>query len=260
VDKREAGSTGRVFAGILVTLLIIALAGVVTYLLSDINQRRYRITEDATMLVVERGRFLPFGYQPYVPKADALKLAYAPIPLPQGKSIDEPENYDDRADVDRALFALLAGWARSGLDSKDPTALKQATKYLERSELLPGLSEQQRIDLRTLRADLAYRTGKQLLNQVVETLRQALAEFQLSLEIGTSRPTNADQWIAILKQRIEAYTGRAPQAPEAVAPEPSPRLPQLAPKAEQNPDVMLPHIDPQKQPEPTPEPEGKWRL
>ena len=54
------------------------------------------------------------------------------------------------------------------------------------------------------------------------------------------------------------------EAPEAVSPESIPRLPQPAPKAEQNPDVVVPHIDPQKQPEPTPEPtpdaDGKWRL
>ena len=101
-------------------------------------------------LVVERGRLLPFGYEPYIPKAKSLRAAYARIEIPGGKDPGEDRVFEDRADVDRHLFSVLSGWARSGLDSTEPKELRTSTKLIERCQLLPGLSEEQRKELRTL--------------------------------------------------------------------------------------------------------------
>lgn len=198
----EAGGIGRVFAGILAVLVILALGGLVVYLLSDINSRRYRLNSVAGELVVEKGRFFPVGFERFTPRAKALAEAYAPVPMPEGEYLGQPEVYEDRADLDRALFSLLAGWARNGLQANNAEALGQAAKYIDRCDLLPGLSEQQRQDLRTLRADLAYKHARHLVWRMEEMLHEALAEFRLAKELGTSRPTDADLWIKELESRV----------------------------------------------------------
>jgi len=210
MNHREAGGIGRIFATLMAVILIIALAGAVGYLLSDINHRRYRLHAAAGRLLIERGRFLPFGFEPFVPKAATLAEAYAPVTLPAHKKDNPPapEIFDDRADVDRALFAMLAGWARQGMALNDGAALRSAASYIERSQLLPGLSEQQRVDLKTLRADLAYRTGKTLLTEMVDTLRQAYREFELSERLGPSRPTDAQGWMQDIEEKIQSYGGQ----------------------------------------------------
>ena len=55
----------------MIATIIIGLGGVVIYLLSDINSRHYRLQTAGSTLVVERGRNMPFGFEPYVPKATA---------------------------------------------------------------------------------------------------------------------------------------------------------------------------------------------
>ncbi len=210
IARTEAGGAARGFTILLVVVIIIALAGVVLYLLSDLNARRYRIADRHGQLVVQKGRNLPVGFVAFVPKAEALRAAYEPLEMPEGARLEHNEEFNDRADLDRALFMVLAGWARGGLKSEDPKALARATDYIARCQVLPGLSEQQRIELNTLRADLAYQRGTQMVRQTTTLLEEAMAEFQLSKQLGTSRPTNSDQWIGYLQQRLPLFGARLP--------------------------------------------------
>lgn len=220
LSQRGAGSAGRGFTIFLTVVIILALFGVVLYLLSDINSRRYRLAEHHGNLVVQKGSYLPTGFAVFVPEAEALKKAYEPLELPEGVHFNRSEEFDDRADLDRALFMVLASWARRGLGSEKPEALKKASEYVERCQMLPGLSEQQRIELNTLRADLAYRRGGQMVRSTVELLAEALGEYQLSKQLGTSRPTNADYWIGYIQQRLALFGGQMPaELPLVVQPQ-----------------------------------------
>lgn len=251
VRRAEAGGF---LTGLLVTLVILGLAGVVAYLLSDINARRYRLHVVHNELVVEKGRFFPVGFQPFVPNIQALANAYAPLPLPEGERVVSVEMYDDRADLDRALFSLLAGWARKGLDSKNGEDLERATAYIERCELLPGLSEQQRIDLKTLRADLAYKHGRSMIDQMDELLVRALQELELAQRLGTSRPTDAERWVAELQRRLHARGyghGDAPFGPAGLPPGSSTgpsKMPQLPTPTPEPTRTLTPELEPVPEP------------
>lgn len=250
MGKSEAGGASRVFTLVLVAIAILSLCGAVVYLLSDINHRRYRLTTIEQTLVVERGRMLPIGFKTFEPKANDLKAAYAPIAIPPGESLGRPEIFDDRADIDRALFSLLASWSRERLSSAKAGDFELAAGYVRRCELLPGLSEEQRIELRTMRADMAYKNGRRMLGDVVERLKKARAEFVLSKELGTSRPNDVDLWIADVDRRIRDYQGAEkaqPTTPGTAVPSPNPV----------NPGI------PELPPTPTPSedtPQPKWRL
>ncbi|MEZ4272820.1 MAG: phosphoribosyltransferase family protein [Myxococcota bacterium] len=257
----------RRFAGwLVVRLLILGLLATVIFLLSQLNHGKYRLREEAGVLLVERGRLLPMGFEAYIPTDNGLKQAYAPLDMPNGVTLGEPLVFNERGEMDQTLFSLLGGWARREMEGKDNAAVERSTEYIVRADRLPGISEEQRGELRTLRADLAYRNGR-MVDQVVDLLKSALKEFETSIELGTTRRDTAMRWIAEINRRIDAYrqTVGDPRF-ESENPNPS----ELAPKLPTNdvaPDDKIDATpadrhDPQAAPrtkdgEPPP---AKWRL
>lgn len=224
----ERGGIGGFFRGLLLLCLVLALGAAVAYLMAERNQRHFRMRNQGGIVFIERGRLLPVGYEPFAPDAKDLQSAYAPIKVPPGERVDEIENFDDRVELDRALFALLAGWARGRLQSSSSDSFELASGYVSRCALLPGLSEEQRAELRALRADLAYKNGKRIAYAVADDLDKAVAELKLALELGTSRPSDADDWVDQMGKWARDYraalTDRAkpeapPRAPAAQEPD-----------------------------------------
>jgi hypothetical protein len=226
MGKSERGGAGRSFVVLLVVLVILGLAGAVVYLLSDINHRRYRLAVHEGTLVVERGRMAPAGFKRFEPEVADLQAGYAPIPVPPGISVGRTEIFEDRADIDRALFSMLASWARERLTSTKPGDFELAAGYVSRCESLPGLSEEQRIELRTLRADLAFRSGRRILGDIVTQLEKARTDFQTAKELGTSRPRDVDQWIADVERRMRDYRESYGKGGEAREPTGEPASPE----------------------------------
>lgn len=218
VRRGEIGSIGRFFTGILLAVLIFGLGAAVVYLLSDINHRHYRLSVVGDTLLLERGQMLPMGFVPYVGDTNALRAAYAPIPLPPNETFPVHGIFEDRSDVDRALFGMLSGWARQRLESTDGPTLELAETYVKRLESLPGLSEEQRIELRTLRANLAFRDGGRLVADLVNQLHRAQAAFHLALELGTTHPGEAQAALNDIARKLQVYEPvAAPPAPPPAA-------------------------------------------
>jgi hypothetical protein len=257
MDKREAGGVGGIFRGLLIAVLVCGLLAVVVYLMSEINHRKYRLSPRGDVLVVERGMFLPLGFAEFVPDAPALQDAYAVVPLPPGQLVTRSEVFDDRTDMDRQLFALLAGWARQRLDDPDPDMFGLAVTYISRCELLPGLSEEQRSELRVLRGNLAYRNGHYLLREAQQRLQQALAEFRLSVALGTSRASDASEWIAEIERRIAG--SQQPSTAPAPATPPASGYPAL-PSAPSTPSAPRPTSPPPAKKSTEGSDSPKWRL
>ena len=251
-------SVGRFFVSLLAVVLILGLGSVVIYLLSDINRRQYRLSTREGMLIVERGRFLPIGFEAFEPEEPDLRSAYAPIPLPPSETLVENEIFSERADLDRVLFSLLAGWARRGLGSTEAKEISLASAYVTRCGTLPGLSEEQRVELRTLRADLAYKNGRRILADIVTQLEKALTEFEVSLELGTSRPSDAERWIQEIRQRMATYAKPRPQKGqqelEGREMEPGPGGVRSIPSPDPVPSPET------QEPPPTSDSTPKWRL
>ncbi|MEL6339533.1 MAG: hypothetical protein AAFQ65_06455, partial [Myxococcota bacterium] len=86
-----------------------------------------------------------------------------------------------------------------------PEDFELAMVYVARAELLPGLSEEQRFEMRALRADTAFQNGRRILSQVEEQLDAALDSFGLALELGTTRQAAARRWMAEIRRRLESH-------------------------------------------------------
>ncbi len=240
-SSSERGGIGRFFTGLLVFCLVCALGAAVAYLLAERNQRHFRMRNQGGIVFIERGRLLPIGYEPFAPDAKDLQSAYAPIKVPAGEKVDEVESFDDRVELDRALFSLLAGWARARLQASDAESFDMASSYVNRCSLLPGLSEEQRSELKSLRADLAYRNGKRLAYAIADDFDKAVAELKLALELGTSRPSDADAWVTQMNKWAHDYRAAlgdrakpeaAPAAPPVANPPTTEAEPVEKPKGE----------------------------
>ena len=221
-------------ATFLVVLLILVLGGVIVYLLSDLNSRHYRLSRAGDMMVVEKGKFIPTGFQAYRPKEPGLDRIYRPVPIPPGGDVPLGNVYEDRTDLDRAMFAILAGWARQSLQNEGNGATLAAETYIERCDLLPGVSEEQRLDIKTMRADLAYRRGRRLLDGVINQLKSAASQFERAIELGTSYATEATTWLAEVQARIKSLSDPAAEQ------EPAEETPQTPEKIEKSPNVETP--------------------
>ena len=194
--RTEGGGIVRVFAWFMATLGVVAMLCVVGYLLSEINARRYRLAVADDGIVVERGRYAPLGFERYQPFDEVLRQAYAPIALPPGETIDVGVVYDERSEVDRALFSRLRTWATSRLQATDAPTLELGIAYVKRLEVLPGLSEEQRHDLRGMRADAALKQGEGLLRGVHQALKQAERLFEQAIELGAVDSERARKGLA----------------------------------------------------------------
>jgi len=201
----QPSKVGRFFSRLLVRLLILTLLGAIGYLLSVINHGRYRLNPAGQSLRIERGRMLPLGYVDFKPPNKQLQKAYAPIEIQPKAKLKGPMVFGDRAELDQELFNLLGTWARKAMPSEDIKVLRRAATYIDRAGLLPAISEKQRTDLKTMRADLAYRNGRRMVEEVLVLLQDALAEFYLAVELGSSKAEEATTWIKEIRRRITVY-------------------------------------------------------
>lgn len=200
--RQEYGGFVRKLGVTVALLFVLALCGVVAYLLSDINHRRYRLAQSGQTLYVEQGRFFPVGFMAYTPEATPLRVAYAPITIPQGESVEAGIPFDDRSEIDRALYVRLSQWARQRLGAQDSASLSMGIAYVKRLEALPGLSESQRQELRGMRADAAFRQGEGLLEGIALTLHHAASQFALALELGTAHADKARADLQIIDEKL----------------------------------------------------------
>lgn len=225
MKRTEYGGFVRALGLTVAGLMLLALLGLVGYLLSDINHRRYRLALVDHTLYVEQGRFFPVGFAAYNPEHQALKEAYAPILVPAGEAVEAGIPFDDRSEVDRALYVRLASWARQRLSATDSAALVLGIGYVKRLEALPSLSESQRQELRGMRADAAFRQGEGLLQGIALTLHHAASQFALALELGTTHAEKARADMLAIDEKLRQL-GEAPPNLEAGAPKTPPLFPQ----------------------------------
>ena len=200
-------------------LVMVGLMGAVLYLLSDLNRRTYRLAQVGQTMVVQKGKFMPTGFETYQPDESRLREAYAPISLPAGEKVPGGQHFEDRTDLDRAMFSILAAWAREQLGSDDLTISSQAADYIQRCVLLPGVSEEQRRDIAVLRADLSFRKGQNLLTGIVNQLEAAATQFKEAIEQGTSFQGEAQASLAQVQARIKVLRGEMDAAPEKDTPQ-----------------------------------------
>ncbi len=221
------------FKRLIVTTLVVGLAGATVFLLSQINAKTFTLENRDGKLVVLKGRMLPMGADPWQPADAALADAYAPIEL-EGTSPMGVINvkYEDRDSLDRALFSVLEGMARPRVNSEEPKLLDQGLYYLRRAEKLSGLTDEQRLTLKQMRSDVAFYTARKRLEDGQRQIEEALAQLKLASGVESRHSRAANQMISAVEPEAKALAEALRKAVNTLsAPAPEPIRPAPAPVA-----------------------------
>lgn len=179
---------GHAFRRLLVTLLVLALAGVVCVLLARDNARTYSLKVEGGKLTVQKGRMLPWGTALYHPTDASTSDVYAPVDLGDANvPIPEGERFEDRDELDRALFRVLEQAARPKLLSDDTQVVASGMALLHRMDRLQGASEEQRRTLRSLELDVAYDQARIRFEDARRAVSEGLSELRIAADSPTRR-------------------------------------------------------------------------
>jgi hypothetical protein len=188
-------------------LLAVGLGVAVAWLLAERNSRQWWIVPEDGKVVVKKGILFVTGKAPWQPADAETARTYAPIPVPPGAPAIVEASFDDRAELDRALFELLARWAGDDIQSQQLERMERARRYLVRASRLGGLSPEQREQLRVLQAETAFQEAVERLTQGANALKGALEGLRLAAE--ASGPVAAEA--AALQRSLEPVAGAAGQ-------------------------------------------------
>ncbi len=228
-DTTGGSGAAAAFRGLLTTVIILGLLSAVGWLLAERNAHHYFLRAEGRTVLVERGWFLPFGHGPFRPRDPALAQAYAPITLPEGVALPGgetggEEELDDRYVLDQRLGELLLAAAKARLAPPTPDR-RAAGAYLDRATLLPDLTSDQRRELQSRRAEVAFFEASDRISGAITALQDARQLLELAT---TGSPTHAREAADLLDHLRPALDGllRATRgadilSPEEAAPHPS---------------------------------------
>ncbi|HOX46381.1 MAG TPA: hypothetical protein PK668_22450 [Myxococcota bacterium] len=208
---------------IIAALLILALLGVIVYLLSLLNSKKYFLAAEGEQLVVKQGIFFLAGSDRFRPSDPALAGLYEPIDLPPGHRGGERE-FEDLPSLNTELAAVMLQQAEVWVFAQEDALYKKGVNYLDRLGKLNGLSQSQLKAIEALRADVDYLEARSAYAGVEDTLEDALRKFRKSKLNEDSRFKDTEAWIGrvqhLLETIRESKEGPRPVLPEAPPAEP----------------------------------------
>ncbi len=235
---RKGGGVKAMF----VVLIVLALAGIIVYLLSLINSKRFFLIPEGNQLVIKQGIFFPVGSEPYQSKDPEKLSLYRPIELPASLAHAAPLMFDDLPSLNRELGKHLIEMATEKVFSQDDSQYGQGKGYLNRAGKLHGLDSDQMEKIKSLRSDVDYIEAKRAYLGVERTLEQALKRFKKAEAFGTGRFGDTREWIdkidVLLKAIRATKAGQLPlpdRPPAGDSSPPSDEAPAAEPAAPVNP-------------------------
>jgi hypothetical protein len=240
----------RTLTRLVMTLLLLAMAGAVAFLLSELNARTFTLAVEGGQLVVMKGRMLPWGAVPYRPSDAGQADTYAPIPL-EGHEVPQSlltQRFTERDELDRALFSQLEALARPRIASDEPQKVERGVYYLRRAERLTGLGDEQRLALKQMQGEVAYYQARQKMDDARKLLTEALGQLRLAAESDNRHARSAHQMLTEVEPaavaledalRKAVHTLSAPPSQEAAPPAPG------APSPSPGPSPGSPGANPQ---------------
>ncbi len=159
-------------------LVFVGIAAGVAYGMSWLNARRYYLIVDRTEVRVGKGRMLPVGHDPFVPRNPALIKAYRKFPLPVGMNLSLGERkLDDRIELDQALYGVLKEAAHFSLSKDNERTAELVGIYLEHLRALPGTNAQQQSEVAQLARDALFVEARGHFDEGVKQLEMAAEQF-----------------------------------------------------------------------------------
>jgi len=211
----------RFFKRLIITTVVLALGGATVFLLSELNAKTFTLEIREGKLTVLKGRLMPMGADPWRPGDPVLADAYAPLELEGTSPMGVVGvKYDDRDSLDRALFSVVESLARPRVASDDPKDLERGLYFIRRGEHLSGLTDEQRLSLKKMKADVSYYTARMKLEEGQKQIEEALAALKLAAESDTRHARSANQMILAVEPEAKALTDAVRKASTMSVPPP----------------------------------------
>lgn len=195
----------RAFRNLIIFSLIVGCAGAAVYAMSLVNSRTYSLEVRGTQLLVMKGKMLPTGAEPWLPSEPSLADAYAPIELDPTAPVSAVTNrrFDDRDQLDRAMFTVLEAQARPRLESSDAKELDRGLALVRRGERLSGLTDDQRASLKKMQSDVAYFLARVRLDDARKQLEEALAQLKIAAESDSKSKSQAALMLLAVEPQVK---------------------------------------------------------
>lgn len=186
------------------SLLVVGLAGAAVYALSMLNVRTFTLEVRSGQLIVLKGRMLPWGADVWTPADPLLADAYAPIDLEGNTALAVVgPRYEDRDELDRALFQVLEQLAKPRLSSDAPKDIERGLHLVRRAERLNGLTETQRGQLKKMQSDVAFYLARTRLDDARRQLEEALSQLKLAAESDTRHRPQATLMLLAVEPQVK---------------------------------------------------------
>jgi hypothetical protein len=213
-------------------LIILALAGVIVYLLSLLNSKRYFLAPEGDQLVVKKGIFFVTGSDRFRSNEPSLAGLYDPVELPSGYRAGLMA-FEDLPSLNAELATIMLESARPWVFATEENLHLKGVAYLRRLGRMNGLSQTQLRALESLNAEVDYLEARSAYLGVERTLEDALRKFKKARLNEESRFQDTEAWIAKVERLLTTIRDiKAGLRPEA-APTPEPALrPEPAPAPE----------------------------
>jgi len=194
----------RAFRNLLVFSLVLGAVGAAVHALSLLNARTFSLEVRNGQLVVLKGKLMPTGAEPWIPADPSLADTYAPIELEGNTALAVlGRKYEDRDELDRALFTVLQLLAAPRVASDAPKDLEKALIYVRRAERLSGLTDDQRAALKKMQVDLAFFLAKVRLDDSRRQLEEALAQLKLAAESDSRHKSEATLMLMAVEPQVK---------------------------------------------------------
>lgn len=218
---KKRGSGAKVM---FVILIVLALAGVIVYLLSLLNSKTFFLVPENGELVVKKGIFFPVGSEVYLPKDPEQAALYKPIDIPDALKHAGPIEFEDLPSLNREFAKYLIDLATKMVFAEDESQYTKGKGYLERVRKLHGLDPEQVDRVKSLRADVDYIEAKRAYLGVEKILESALRKFRQAETFGSGRFGDAKEWIDKIQTLMDAIratkAGRVPDPVKGLVPAP----------------------------------------
>jgi hypothetical protein len=230
----DGSSFGSRVAGFFKRLLIIAvvlgLAGVSVFLLSQENARTFTVEVHDGKLVVLKGRMMPFGADPWRAPPELVD-AYAPLDLKGTQPFGVlNQRYTERDQLDRALFGVIEGLAKPRVNSDDPKELEEGMYLIRRGDRLGGITEEQKLSLKAMKTDVAFYSARMKLEDAQREIEEAVMQLKIATETPNRHSRSANQMLLAVEPTSKSMVESLRKAVNALsAPAADPNAP-IAPQ------------------------------
>lgn len=252
IDSRGASFGTRLFRAfrnLVMLALVLGLASAATYALSLLNSRTYGLDVREGLLVVLKGRMLPWGSEPWQPGEAELVDAYSPLQLEGNTALAVTgAKYGERDELDRAIYTVIEMLAKPRVSSDLAKDLEQGLYYVRRAEHLHGLTDEQKHSLRRMQSDLSFYLARSRLDDARKQLEEAVGQLKIAADSETKHQREANQMLLTVEPQVKALSDalrtavhQLSQPAPVPAPPPAPAVEPVAP--------VVPEVSPASSPQ-----------